>query len=118
MKKAIAVIRPQVYKQTKASLEQEGFIAFSAVNVLGRGKKNVALTAADNSTSAVQSDDHRFVAKKMIIVYIRDEDEERFVKAVLNANKTGHAGDGKIFIIPVNQGIRIRSGEKGDDALF
>ncbi|MFT8889614.1 MAG: P-II family nitrogen regulator [Ethanoligenens sp.] len=118
MKKAVVIIRLQAYKKTKAALEKTGFSSFSVTSVLGRGKNPVSFSAADSSTNSVKKENHPFVAKKMLLVFIHDEDEERFVQAVSEANKTGNPGDGKIFIVPVRQGIRIRTGEHGDDSIY
>lgn len=117
MKKAMVVIRPNTYKKTKAALEQAGFYAISSTNVAGRGKRPISMLAADGSLKSAH-EEHRFIVKKMIMVYIRDEDEKLFVDTVMTANQTGHPGDGKIFMIPVKNGIRIRTGEHSTDALY
>lgn len=117
MKKVIVIIRPNMYNQTKEALEAAGFNAFSSVNVHGRGKAAVSFTAADPSEKKEQADFHRFMAKKMLIIFIRDEDEERLIKTVMTINSTKNSGDGKIFVIPVKESIRIRTGERQDEAL-
>lgn len=117
MKKAMIIIRPERYRQTKEALEQEGFSAFSVLNVLGRGKKLVEFAAGDGSKINEMDNYHRLMTKKMIIVYINDEDEDRLCETVINVNKTEQEGDGKIFIIPVKRSIRIRTGEENEDAL-
>jgi len=117
MKKVIIIIRPNMYKKTKAALEEVGFNAFSMISVNGRGKVPVQYTAANNVEEKEQVDFHRFIAKKMIMVFIRDEDEERLIKAVMATNSTNNCGDGKIFVIPVHESIRIRTGETKDEAL-
>lgn len=117
MKKAMIIIRPNMYSRTKEELEKMGFNAFSAINVHGRGKEGVKFTIANANEAKGFDDYHRFVAKKMIIVVINDEDEAKLVKTVIAANRTGNSGDGKIFIIPVKQSIRIRTNESGVEAL-
>lgn len=117
MKKAIVFLRPQNYRQTRQALEEAGFYGLSAVSVRGRGKKPVRLETVENGAQADSDDGHRFLPKKMVVVFLRDEDEERFVQAVLSVNRTGRAGDGKIFILPARQSIRIRTGEEGEDTL-
>ncbi|ADU27902.1 P-II family nitrogen regulator [Ethanoligenens harbinense] len=118
MKKAVVILRPNMYTQTKRVLEQEGFSSFSAASVHGCGKKAIPMSAADNSVASSDNTAHRFVAKKMLIVYIRDEDEEPFVRAIFSVNSTGNAGDGKIFIIPVSRVVRIRTNETDENALL
>ncbi|MHB8125202.1 MAG: P-II family nitrogen regulator [Desulfitobacteriaceae bacterium] len=117
MKKAMIIIRPERYRQTKDVLEQEGFSAFSVMNVLGRGKKLVEFSAGDGSHNNETGSYHRLMTKKLIIVYINDEDESRLSGTVIKVNKTEQEGDGKIFVLPVTRSIRIRTGEENEDAL-
>lgn len=118
MKKAIVILRPNMYAQTKRALEQEGFSSFSAAGVHGRGKKAIPMLAAEKGTVSSNDTAHRFVAKKMLIVYIRDEDEEAFVRVIFSVNSNGNAGDGKIFIIPVSRVVRVRTNETDENALL
>jgi nitrogen regulatory protein PII 2 len=116
MKKAIIIIRPNCYRKTIESLKEAGFNAFSSVNVQGRGKKSVMFTAADDSENS-GTNIHRFMTKKMIVIYLNDIDEKAIVNTVLSTNKRGNEGDGKIFIIPLQTALRIRTGEKNEDAI-
>lgn len=61
---------------------------------------------------------HRLVAKRMIDMFVRDEDLQKLIDTVVEVNKTNHAGDGKIFVLPVNDAIRVRTGEKGIEAIM
>lgn len=117
MKKVMIIIRPEKYRQTKEALEKEGFSAFSVMNVQGRGKRSVEFSAGDGSNSDGTERYHRFVTKKLLIVYINDEDERRLSETVIGVNKMGQAGDGKIFVSPIKRSIRIRTGEENEDAL-
>ena len=58
------------------------------------------------------------VAKRMIDMFVRDEDLQKLIDTVVEVNKTNHAGDGKIFVLPVNDAIRVRTGEKGIEAIM
>ena len=60
----------------------------------------------------------RLVAKRMIDMFVRDEDLQKLIDTVVEVNKTNHAGDGKIFVLPVNDAIRVRTGEKGIEAIM
>ena len=117
MKKAIMIIRPNMYTKTKEALEKAGFNGFSAVNVHGRGKTAVKFAVVNDNETKGQLDYHRFMAKKMVIVVIKDEDENRLVQTVIEANQSGNSGDGKIFIQPVKESIRIRTTESGVESL-
>ncbi len=117
MKQVTIIIRPERYGQTKTALEQEGFGALSMLNVLGRGKNPVVCSAGDGSRIEDGEGSHRFMTKKMIMVYINDEDEKRFCEAVIKVNQTGQPGDGKIIVSPVKRSIRVRTGEENENAL-
>jgi nitrogen regulatory protein PII len=117
MKKIIAIIRPEKYFATKDALNVAGFAAASMKEVVGRGKERVAFEIVDaNETSTAYNE--YLVAKKWIEIYIRDEDEERLVKTIFSVNSSEHHGDGKIFVLPVEECIRIRTGEKSENALM
>jgi len=117
MKKAVIIIRSNLYRKTVEELEKKGFYAFSSVNVLGRGNMRVEFSIADGSLLNDIKGTHRFMTKKMIIVYINDDDEALLAETVIKLNRTGQQGDGKIFIIPVNRAVRLRTGEENEDVL-
>lgn len=106
-----------MYNRTKTALEEAGFNAFSAINVHGRGKEAVKFTPTSTNEDKEHVDYHRFMAKKMLLLFLRDEDEERLINTIIATNRTKNSGDGKIFIIPVNESIRIRTGETNNEAL-
>lgn len=116
MKKAVIIIRPHLYRKTVDALEQKGFYAFSAITVLGRGKKRVEFSVADGSQLS-DAGIHRFMTKKMLLVYINDDDEKLLVDTVMKSNQTGQQGDGRIFIIPLKRAVRLRTGEENEDVL-
>ena len=58
------------------------------------------------------------IERMLLSIVVRDVNVERTVNAVMNAARTGEIGDGRIFIIPVDDSIRIRTGERGDIALY
>lgn len=116
MKEAFIVIRPSRFFKTKDALVAAGFNALYTKEVLGRGKKRVVFTPqeGDDNAETIGID---FVAKRLLDLYVRDEDVDRLVKAVLEANSCGNPGDGKIFILPVENALRVRTGEQGEDVL-
>lgn len=117
MKKVIIFIRPNRYHETKAALEKAGFSAISSVNVQGRGRNSVEFSPREENELKEYEKHHRFIPKKMIMIYIRDEDEKQLVDVVIDTNRTNHCGDGKIFILPIKTGFRIRSGESEEEAV-
>ncbi len=112
MKEVTIILRPKMYFKTKEALDEAGFSALSVQEVIGRGKKPVQYDF-DNEVVA-----HRLVAKRMITMFVRDGDVDSLVKTIVETNKTSHAGDGKIFVSPVKDAVRIRTGERGDEAVL
>jgi nitrogen regulatory protein P-II len=119
MKQLIITIRPSKYYELKSALLNEGFNSMSTKEVLGRGKSPVTFEAnATGSGTAMASYVHPMVAKKMIEIYSRDEDCKKIINIVKNIASTGTSGDGKIFVIPVESAVRIRTGEKDVNAIM
>lgn len=117
MKEVIAVIRRNKYYETKDALIDNHFYSLSAVDVLGRGKNGVDYITGSNE--AVESkESHPFVAKKLLEVFCRDEDLERLLDTIKSVNQTNNPGDGKIFVIDIEDGIRIRTSESGVNAIM
>lgn len=117
MKEVMIVIQNNMYQATKRALVNSGFGAFSSFLVFGKGKKPVKFTAKNGQALNGAGMDHPLLAKKMIIVWIDDEEEEKLVETVLKVNQNGNCGNGKIFVSKVDNTIRIRTGETGSDAL-
>lgn len=119
MKKAMIIIRPNMYAKTKEALCKAGFSAYSAAGVYGRGKAAVDFDYSISNTVEDRNygSYHRFMPKTMLIVYARDEDEGKLVRTVIDTNRTNNPGDGKIFILPVSESIRVRTGETNDETL-
>ena len=105
MKEVMIILRPKMYFPTKEALDQAGFHSMTIREIIGRGKCPVHYDYDEGAPVK-----HRLVAKRMIDMFVRDE--------VVEVNKTNHAGDGKIFVLPVNDAIRVRTGEKGIEAIM
>ena len=116
MKRVIAFIRPSMYFKTKEHLSEKGFVAMSTKECLGRGKEKADITI-NSANQELSIYDKQLIAKKMIDIYVRDEVKDDLIKAIMEINSTGNRGDGKIFVMPVEECIRIRSGEKSNNAL-
>lgn len=112
MKEVIIFIRPKMYFVTKKALNDAGFHSMTVKDVIGRGKTPIHYDLDKEGTVK-----NRLVAKKMVDMYVRDEDLQSVIDTVEEANKTNHAGDGKIFVLPVKNVIRIRTDQRGEDAL-
>ena len=88
--------------------------------MLGRGKSTVHFTASEdeNLSIAKKNYENTLLAKKMIEMVVPDEAVNAVIDIVLSVNSHGTEGDGKIFVLPVEESIRIHTGEKGEDALI
>jgi nitrogen regulatory protein PII 2 len=123
VKQIIAIIRPQMANKTRDALVNAGLAAFTARKVLGRGRGNVdfrVLRAAENGTEeaiARLGDGPMLVSKRMMTIVVPDDRAASVVQTIIDTNKTGKPGDGKIFVVPVQEVVRIRTGERDSLAL-
>lgn len=101
-----AVIKPERFEFVKKALEDKGFIGMTISEVKGRGEqKGIAL----QYRGGVMIVD--LLPKIQLEIVIRDSDVDTIVVTITEAARTGKIGDGKIFILPVEKSIRIRTGE-------
>jgi nitrogen regulatory protein PII 2 len=124
MKQILAIIRMNMVNRTKQALVDAGIPAFTVRKVLGRGKGHVdfrVLQGAENGHSEaiahLKDDGPMLIPKRMMILVVPDEEATKVVDIIIKTNQTGKPGDGKIFILPVAEAIRIRTGETGASAL-
>ncbi len=124
MKEIIAIIRRHRLQETKAGLLGIGIPALTMVSVEGRGKQkelpgwnyelDPVLTEIEEKNTGVNI---RFVPKRMIYTVVEDEDVPKVVETIIRTNQSGHIGDGKIFVCPVYDAVRVRTGESGEQAI-
>ena len=124
MKEVMAVIRMNKINETKRALPACGISSFTATGrVLGRGKGLVDYRILEGAQEGYQEaiaqlgQGPRLVPKRMILVVVPDGKVKTVVDCIIKTNKTGNAGDGKIFVLPVLDAARVRTGETGDDIL-
>ena len=123
MKEVIAIIRMNMMNQTKRALADAGISSMTAREVLGRGKGIVdmdllqgAELGYEEAVSRLGQTD-RLIPKRIILVTLPDNLVETAVKTIIGVNRTNKSGDGKIFVLPAMEAIRIRTGEYGDSVL-
>jgi len=112
MKKIEAKVREEKFHLIKIALEEKGFISRTVSDVMGRGKqKGVSLKW--------RVGEHRieFLPKKKIEMIVDDADCELVVNTICERARTGSVGDGKVFIMPVEDVVKIRTGERGIGAV-
>ena len=112
MKKIEAIIRKTKFDEVRDALLEAGIEWFSYYDVRGIGKSRQGriYRGVVYDTSCIE--------RTLVSVIVRDKNVEKTVEAVRKAAQTGEIGDGRIFIIPVEDSIRIRTGERGDIALY
>lgn len=106
--------------ETKEALSEVGLPSFTAMPVLGRGKGHGDLEKIESSDPELReliSEMPRLKSKRMITLVVTDDKKELAVETIIKANKTGKSGDGKIFVIPAADSVRVRTGESGDITL-
>ena len=112
MKLVTAVIKPFVLEEVKSALEQIGVLGMTVSEVQGYGRQKGHTEVYRGAEYSVD-----FVPKVRIEVAVDDELAEKVVDAVVGAARTGKIGDGKVWVTPVETVIRVRTGERGADAL-
>ena len=113
MNKVEAIIRPEKLDAVKNALAEQGFVGLNVVNVLGRGvQKGVAYVGRAGDRATVD-----MLPKVKLELVVRETDTEKVIDIILNVARTGNIGDGKIFVIPVREVIRVRTGERGDKVV-
>ena len=124
MKEVIAIIRRHRLQETKTGLLGIGIPALTMVSVEGRGKQkglpgwnyelDPTLTEVEENNTGVSMS---FIPKRMIYTVIEDDDVPKVIETIIRTNQSGHIGDGKIFVCPVEDAIRVRTGENGEQAI-
>ena len=112
MKKIEAIIKPFKLDEVKEALQEVGVEGLTVLEAKGFGRQKGHTELYRGAEYIVD-----FLPKVKIEVVIDDAMTERVVDAIQNAAQTGRIGDGKIFISTIDEAIRIRTGEKGSDAV-
>jgi nitrogen regulatory protein P-II 1 len=112
MKKVEAVVRPHLLDAVKTALQDVGIVGMTVSEVKGFGRQKGHTETYRGSEYKVD-----FLPKVKVEVVIPDEILEKVIEAVLKTAKTGKFGDGKIFVTSLDNVVRIRTGERGEDAL-
>jgi nitrogen regulatory protein PII 2 len=116
MKLILAMIRISKMSETKLALSDAGLPSFTAMPVLGRGAGKGGMIK-DDEQAELLLEIPRLKSKRMITLIVTDDKKELAVETILKANQSGKSGDGKIYVIPAVDSVRVRTGEKGDITL-
>ena len=119
MKEVIAVVRINMMNQTKQALTDCGVDAFFAHEAHGRGKGFVnpqVLEGAEQGyeeAASLLGEKGKLYPKRMVTAVVEDSQVACVVETIVNTNQTGMPGDGKVFIVPISDAVRVRTGEVG-----
>ncbi len=113
MKNIEAIIRPEKLEDVKEALAGIGLIGLNVSPVTGRGAQRGIVHVGRGGESYTVD----MLPKVKVQTVVKDTAVEKAIEAIIQAARTGHIGDGKIFISPVEDVIRVRTGERGEDIL-
>jgi nitrogen regulatory protein PII 2 len=126
MKEIIAIIRQNKINQTKTALTESGFPAATAARALGRGRRPVEpellaeLNQRPKESAEILptlSQGGRLYPKRILAMVVPDSRVPDLIRTLIRVNQTGSPGDGKIFVSPVLDAARVRTGETGEAAI-
>ena len=112
MKLITAIVKPFTLEDVKTGLEQTGILGMTVSEVQGYGRQKGHTEVYRGAEYTVD-----FVPKVKLEILVDDDDAARVAEKIVEAARTGKIGDGKVWILPVEGLIRIRTGEAGSDAL-
>ena len=119
MKEVIAIVRMNMMNQTKKALTEAGVDAFFAHEANGRGvgfiNTHILAGAEDGYEEAASllGEKGKLYPKRVVTIVVEDDLVDTVVDSIISVNKTGKPGDGKIFILPLKDAVRVRTGETG-----
>ncbi len=126
MNEIIAIVRPNKVTKTVKALEAVGFPALTVIKCFGRGKQRGYLDAnlpdvVDIKKVVEEREKQglymKYIPKRLISIVVNDQDVPLVVGIIMKVNRTRMIGDGRIFVLPVENAIRVRTGEVGEEAL-
>jgi nitrogen regulatory protein PII 2 len=123
MKEVMAVIRMNKMNQTKSALAKAGVVSFTARRVVGRGRGKVDYLLLKGAEAGCEeaivqlAPGPKLIPKRLLNIVVPDDLVQSVVRTIIEVNQTGHPGDGKIFVMPVSESVRVSTGETGDAAL-
>ncbi len=113
MKLIIAIIRPEKLTEVKQALSDIGVVSLTVTNVKGRGQQKGIVQQWRGREYCVD-----LLDKVKIETVVPEEMVEKSIKTICESARTGMIGDGKIFVLPVEETVRIRTGERGHEAIL
>jgi nitrogen regulatory protein P-II 1 len=112
MKKVEAVVKPAKLSAVREALAKAGFSSLTTYDVKGRGRQSAVGTTPDGITLYAG-----LLKKTKIEVVTEAQNVEKVIEIIIEAARTGEIGDGKVFVSSVEEVVRIRTGERGKEAI-
>ena len=123
MKEVIAIVRINMMNQTKQALTDCGVDAFFVHEAHGRGKGFVnpqvleGVERGYEEAAALLGSKGQLYPKRLVTVVVPDKQVKCVVETIINTNQTGMPGDGKVFVVPISDAVRVRTGETGAKSI-
>lgn len=123
MKEVVAVVRMNMMNKTKAAITAAGINAFYAHEAQGRGvgfiNRELIQGAEDGyeEAAALLGEKGKLYPKRMVTIVVDDDEVDSAVEAIISTNQSGKPGDGKIFVLPIGDAVRVRTGETGSKSI-
>jgi nitrogen regulatory protein P-II 1 len=112
MKKIEAIIRPEDLEAIRVALEKKGIVSMTVIEAQGRGRQKGVCLQWRAGEYCIE-----FLPKIKLDMVVSDENVESAIDAISSVAKTGKNGDGKIFVYPIEEVVRISTGERGNGAI-
>lgn len=112
MQKITAIIRPEKFDDVRAALEKKGYPGLSLTRIDGHGRQKGLTQQFRGRAYTIE-----MLPKFKIEIVVKDTEVNNIVSTIMEAARTGETGDGKIFVAPVSEVYRIRTGESGEAAI-
>jgi nitrogen regulatory protein P-II 1 len=112
MKLVTAVVKPFALEDVKAAVEAAGVLGMTVAEVQGYGRQRGHTEVYRGAEYQVD-----FIPRMKVDVLVSDDGVERLVEGIVNAARTGKIGDGKVWVTHVETVVRVRTGERGEDAI-
>lgn len=123
MKEIMAIVRMNMINRTKKALTEAGVSSMTASDALGRGAGLIDLKLLKGAEQGYEEaisqlgQSNRMIPKRMITIISKEKYVDRIVKTIIKVNQTGKSGDGKIFVMPCQDSISVRTAEYGEETL-
>ncbi|MDD5759195.1 MAG: P-II family nitrogen regulator [Desulfobulbaceae bacterium] len=124
MKEVIAIVRINMMNQTKQALTDCGIDAFFAHEAHGRGKGFVnpqvleGVERGYEEAASLLGEKGKLYPKRLVTAVVEDKQVACVVQTIINVNQTGMPGDGKVFVLPISDAVRVRTGEMGVKSIL